>query len=64
MVCQEYCPYKAIEASYTEAGLPRPVVNPQVCRGCGACQNQCPAIRAGKAIIVHGVERQKVLPGV
>ncbi len=61
MVCQEFCPYNAVETNRGEGGIPRPVVNPQRCRGCGACQNHCPAIREGKAIIVHGVERQNVL---
>ncbi len=58
MVCQEFCPYLAIDTDESENGLPRPVVNTEICRGCGFCQNQCPAIRDGIAIIVHGVERQ------
>ena len=58
MVCQEYCPYKAITESVTAKGLARPVVNEEICRGCGACQKDCPAKRQGKAIIVHGVPRQ------
>ena len=58
MVCQEYCPYLAIGEDVSEDGLPRPVVDPEICRGCGFCQNQCPAIRNGVAIVVHGVEKQ------
>ncbi len=58
MVCQEFCPYFAIEASESPAGIPRPVVKPEVCRGCGACQSECPAVRMGKAIIVEGIEKQ------
>jgi len=61
MVCQEYCPYHAIDASYTEGRLARPVINANACRGCGLCQNKCPAIRAGIAIIVEGVSKQKQL---
>ena len=61
MVCQEYCPYHAIDADYSESGVPRPVVNPEVCRGCGLYQNKCPAIRAGVAITVEGVARQREL---
>ena len=58
MVCQEYCPYKAIIESVTAKGLARPIVVEEICRGCGACQKDCPARRKGKAIIVHGVPRQ------
>lgn len=58
MVCQEFCPYLAIDTDESSDGLPRPVVDPEICRGCGFCQNQCPAIRDGVAIVVHGVERQ------
>ncbi len=57
MVCQEFCPYGAIADNPSPTGIPRPVVNPAACRGCGACQKDCPAIRKGKAVIIHGVER-------
>ncbi len=56
MVCQEYCPYDAVRSDFSERGIPRPVVDAEACRGCGLCQYQCPSIREGKAIIVHGVE--------
>ena len=58
IVCQEYCPYFAIDLDESEEGLPRPVVNADICRGCGVCEHVCPAVRAGKAIIVHGVREQ------
>lgn len=58
MVCQEFCPYLAIDTDTSDDGLPRPVVNSEICRGCGFCQNQCPAIRDGVAIVVHGVNKQ------
>jgi ferredoxin len=61
MVCEEYCPYHAISPSEDQKGVPRPVVDEKLCRGCGLCQHECPATRAGKAIIVHGVERQRQL---
>ena len=61
MVCQEFCPYRAITIDHDAKGLPRPVVQPEICRGCGACQNQCPAIRAGKAILVRGIPAQRRL---
>lgn len=38
LVCMEYCPFSAI---YTdEKG--RPVVIPDVCKGCGQCEEHCP----------------------
>lgn len=63
MVCQEMCPYGAISIDTSPAGIPRPVVHSAQCRGCGFCQNQCPATRAGKAILVHGVPRQTRITG-
>lgn len=59
MVCDEYCPYNAIRDEPDENGIPRPVVDKDICRGCGYCQNKCPAIRQGKAIKVQGIPRQK-----
>ncbi|MFA5203130.1 MAG: 4Fe-4S dicluster domain-containing protein [Lentisphaeria bacterium] len=64
MVCQEFCPYRAIGIDHDAKGLPRPVVRTERCRGCGACQNQCPAVRAGKAILVRGVPVQRQLAPV
>lgn len=61
MVCAEYCPYVAIDSSDDEKGIPRPVVNASLCRGCGFCQNSCPAVEKGKAIFVRGVPEQKIL---
>lgn len=60
MVCQEFCPYSAIEA-VEQKGVNCPVVDPNRCRGCGACQNDCPA-QPVKAIRVRpGPQRE--LPG-
>jgi ferredoxin-type protein NapF len=61
MVCQEFCPYHAIESVPDARGVPRPVVNPSVCRGCGFCQHACPAVRAGKAVRVEGLAQQREL---
>lgn len=58
MVCQEFCPYFAITEEPGPDGVPCPVVHVDVCRGCGACEAECPAIRAGKAIRVQGVATQ------
>jgi len=38
-VCQEYCPYNAIDLE--DHGVPCPKVN-EKCVGCGACENACP----------------------
>ncbi|OGV52099.1 MAG: hypothetical protein A2017_10695 [Lentisphaerae bacterium GWF2_44_16] len=58
MVCAEYCPYVAIDTDNDKKGIPRPVVKPELCRGCGFCQNSCPAVKKGKAIIVRGIPKQ------
>ncbi len=63
VVCQEVCSYLAIESGKGDKGVPRPIVNKSLCRGCGICYSKCPAIRDGKAIIMLGVERQEQLPG-
>lgn len=58
MVCDEYCPYNAIETVW-RGDVACPVVNPDLCRGCGACESACPAFRAGKAIFVHALAPQQ-----
>jgi ferredoxin len=60
MVCDEYCPYNAIKNDESENGIPRPVVMPDICRGCGVCQNACPA-KSSPAIIVRGLKEQKTI---
>jgi ferredoxin len=57
MECEDACPYGAIE-SVDRHGVSCPQVNPELCRGCGACENICPAVRAGKAILVHPLNPQ------
>lgn len=61
MACDEFCGYNAIEASIGSDGVPKPMVNPRKCRGCGACQNICPAIRAGNAVSIKPVSAQTVI---
>jgi ferredoxin len=58
MVCQEYCSYAAIDSDVDQNDLPRPVVNEDICRGCGVCEHICPAEEKGKAILVRGVREQ------
>ena len=59
MVCQEYCPFQAITA-VEHKGVNCPQVDEFVCRGCGACQSQCPALPV-KAIIVQGIAQRKAM---
>jgi ferredoxin len=66
MLCASYCPYGAIEAHYGDgngrgARIAKPIVNPHKCRGCGACQAVCPAVRMGKAIVIEPLVRQEVI---
>lgn len=61
MVCDEFCPYDAIETSMSNDKIPRPVVDENICRGCGSCQNACPAVRMGKAIRIYGIKTQRQL---
>ena len=42
VVCDEYCPYKAIKLEKRN-GVNCPVVDESKCRGCGACESNCPA---------------------
>ena len=59
MVCQEFCPYQAI-AIVQDNGVNCPEMKKEVCRGCGACESQCPAIPA-RAIVVQGMREQMPL---
>jgi len=57
MRCSETCPYGAIEAAVVD-GLDCPVVDPDVCRGCGKCQLACPV--GGLAIRVEPRPRARL----
>lgn len=59
MVCQEFCPYQAI-VSVKNGGVNCPEVKEGVCRGCGACEHQCPAIPK-QAIVVQGIPAQRTI---
>lgn len=52
MVCDEVCPYGAIDTHW-KGDTACPVVNKSLCRGCGTCERDCPAVRDGKAILVR-----------
>ncbi len=53
--CQRKCPVKAITLVNNI-----PVVNKDLCIGCGACEHVCPA-RPLPAIFVKGFERQRIV---
>ena len=60
MVCEEFCPYQAFVAEM-KGDIACPVVIPEKCRGCGGCEHNCPAVRAGKAILVDPVHPQQTI---
>jgi ferredoxin len=41
-VCDEYCPYKAVKIE-RRGDVAYPVIDVDLCRGCGACEAGCPA---------------------
>jgi MauM/NapG family ferredoxin protein len=51
VVCQEFCPYHAI-IEVERGGVMCPIVDETKCRGCGACESQCPALPI--AIVIEG----------
>jgi ferredoxin len=55
VVCQEFCPYQAIiEINHKKVKCPS--VDEEKCRGCGACESQCPSLPI--AIVVQGANPQ------
>lgn len=44
LICQEFCPYLSIKVVRNEHGTPCPVMISEICRGCGICENNCPAV--------------------
>lgn len=55
VVCQEVCPYGAIELEVADSsrGVPTPVVRTDYCYGCGYCEFHCPVTTAEAAIVVE-----------
>ena len=43
VVCQEFCPYQAV-IEEEHKGVNCPIIDEAICRGCGACESQCPAL--------------------
>lgn len=57
LVCEEHCPIptKAIKTAVEKIGdhtLLKPIVDKELCIGCGMCQNKCP-VRPQRAILVE-----------
>jgi len=51
IVCEEHCPVANKAIKIVEGGVLKPFVDPELCIGCGICQNKCPA-RPERAIKV------------
>lgn len=59
--CAEHCPTGAVTMRAIEIGKPtEPVLEPDLCVGCGACEKICPAVPA-KAIWVSGLAKHKTV---
>lgn len=58
--CARHCPVGAIIMVDQADGKKYPAVNTEICIGCGACENLCPA-RPFSAIHVEGMERHREL---
>lgn len=51
--CRRWCPYEAIQYVFSDADYTQvPVIDPEKCTGCGACQAYCPT-QPYKAIVIH-----------
>lgn len=48
LVCREYCPVGAVSIDFKG----RPIVEPDVCVGCGVCEENCPVLGEKAAIKV------------
>ncbi|MEW5693307.1 MAG: 4Fe-4S binding protein [Candidatus Hydrogenedentota bacterium] len=61
LVCEEFCPVpeKAIKIIDIESGIGKPVVEINLCVGCGKCENVCPV--EGSAIKVNPVAKTNIL---
>lgn len=62
--CARHCPVGAINMINfkpdEEGSVASPVVDPECCIGCGACENLCP-VRPLSAIIVDGIDQHRTI---
>jgi len=53
LICDEFCPYNAVEFKMVpEIPIVVPYVNETKCNGCGFCEHHCP-VQAKAAIVVE-----------
>ena len=65
LVCDEVCPYNAITPRYVETTRGRfkvPIVDSDLCIGCGMCEQQCPIFDTA-AIVVYKFGENRRLTG-
>jgi MauM/NapG family ferredoxin protein len=65
LVCDEVCPYNAITAMYLETATGPfrvPVLNEDLCLGCGMCEHHCP-ITNRAAIVVYTFGEKRLSSG-
>jgi ferredoxin-type protein NapG len=58
LVCDEQCSYDAVQWIVDEQGFKRPVVDVDVCTGCGICEAKCP-VQPEAAITVSRREMEQ-----
>ena len=61
LICDEQCPYDAIEFRIVE-GQRRPFVLEDRCNGCGVCENKCP-VQGQAAIVVTPMAELRLAEG-
>jgi formate hydrogenlyase subunit 6/NADH:ubiquinone oxidoreductase subunit I len=61
LVCDEICPYDAIEFREVE-GKRRPFVTETRCNGCGYCEHKCP-VQGESAIVVARMGEMRMASG-
>ncbi|MBD3306227.1 4Fe-4S dicluster domain-containing protein [candidate division KSB3 bacterium] len=61
LICDEQCPYDAIEFRIVE-GHRRPFVLEDRCNGCGVCENKCP-VQGEAAIVVTPIAELRLAEG-
>ncbi len=61
LICDEQCPYDAIEFR-VEEGVRRPFVIEDRCNGCGVCENKCP-VQGRAAIVVTPIAAMRLAEG-
>ncbi len=63
LVCDEVCPYNAIELRMVpESPVPVPFVTENRCAGCGFCEHHCP-VRSQRAIVVEPMGELRLASG-